>query len=167
MSGLFLPLFFSSILLAIIMLISSVRILNGTDIFCNGIQQSLFISCQESQSFTWEGFPLIDNFYTLLLIAKITSWICTASYLLSIVLLLLRCFTGVDYVGLPSTRTIKNTKLPVKKLRRKDSQHQLLLPTTTISTVASLEPLPGTSADVPQFVCQPSSSSSASQVVVT
>ena len=75
----------------------------------------------------------------------------------------MRCFTGVDFV--PST--VKNAKLPVKKLRRKDSQHQLLLPTSPVSTVASLEPLPGTSADVPQFICQPSADRSASQVVLT
>lgn len=174
MIGLFLPLLLTSLVLSILMLVSSIGTLKGTNTFCDSIFQSLSVSCQDAQFYHWEGFPLAENFYNLLLTSVITTWISTGAYMLSVILLFVRCGCGVDY----SPIAVKKSKLaydenvvPHKpRLRkdrlRQDSTQPLLQSESSVSEFSQapppsshLEPQPGTSASEPQLVFQPASSS--------
>lgn len=174
MIGLFFPLLLTSLVLTILMLTSAVRTLRGTEIFCSVIFDSLSFSCQQVQFYEWEGFPLVRGFYSFLLTSVITSWIATSAYILSIVLLFIRCGCEVDYVSdslkksLPQEEKMTEPKkAPLRKKghHRQDSMQQPLLQSDmstseSPSLVTRDEPEPGPSRLVPELVIHPSSDSS-------
>ncbi|GAB6031732.1 hypothetical protein CHUAL_009475 [Chamberlinius hualienensis] len=118
MTNLFFPLLLISLVFAILMLVSSVRILHGSQIFCDAVMSSIKISCSEAQYYKWKDFIVTDYFYTTLVASIATAWICTAAYILSVIILILRCSLGVDYTVVYIGKLIESRSISEKSFSR-------------------------------------------------